>query len=236
MWSPVQAAVSEGEPVVTEAEVKDATPSDDEGPGRGKPSVFTNVSDYAVKDATAGGKVLCAWMRANIKRKGWPQYVDEFRRALQWITRQEYSQEVKQVGKIPPGLTLPKVIEYCRSESIAEGMETDTSRALKNWFARWRSVLLPDPMIRAKSVELAGKLLNATVVPWALLANAPYLNRLTPCILSTGRAVAEVVETLAGDLEIRSLRAREQLSTEEISEALRYAAAALREGIPPALD
>jgi len=192
--------------------------------------------DYAIKDPNVGGQLVAAWIRSNFKYPDWPGVIADYTTAY-WFTRSSVRKEVELVNNIPAGLTRFEVIRYCLSDAIRAELEGGFIQdARKKWFACWASILLPDPAIRRKAVEEAGQILDRPAARWSYMVYDPHLNQPTPCIRSQGTPLADFLEGLTEYVNFRSLLENGGPREAEVEEALRYAAATLREGSPPPLD
>lgn len=149
---------AQGEPRARK-EVGDAD-SSGVGEQRGETARAATAPDYAMKDVRAGGELVFAWIRANIKSCDWDDAIQDLKRSAYWLSRNAYHQEVRQEGDIPAGFTPEQVIKYCLTSSLEKELESNPREARRKWFACWTSVLLPDPGDRRDAVEFAGKLLS----------------------------------------------------------------------------
>ena len=221
-------------------ETQETRPSSPEAATREEPRAGGHAAqpaapDYAIKDPEAGGQLVAAWIRSNFKHPDWPGVIDDYTTAS-WFTRPSVRQEVELVNDIPAGLTPSEVIMHCLSDAIKTGLEGGFFQdARKKWFVCWVSILLPDPAIRRKAVEIAGQILQRPAARWSYMAYDPQLNQPTPCIRSQGTPLADFLEGLARYVNLRSLLENEGLLQAEVEEALRYGAATLRQGSPPPL-
>ena len=231
---PTQAGVAQIEPEGKEESVEGATAKRRKGLRNGTLVGPTATPGYAMNDVAAAGKLLRDWIRWNFKPDEWHGAVEDVKTAY-WLWRQEIRTEARQDGQIPAGLTPEEVIKHCLSNSIKEGLESDTQNARRKWFARWASVLLPDPKMRGAAAETAKELLKEPTPRWLAITYDPRLNHPTCCIRSTGQEVVDVLDTLAEVLCGRPPLGGTQASREDMAEAVRYAAATLREGSPPPL-
>jgi hypothetical protein len=200
-----------------------------------EPVHATAGTGYAIKDIRTGGEVLFAWIRANVKPLEWDEAIADFKRAY-WLFSPTYRDEVTQVGTIPAGLTPDEVIKSCMTPSIKKELVSNPRGARRKWFACWTSILLPDIGVRRDAAECAQKLLNVRGRRWDHLTNSAYENRPTPCLRSNNLSVADFLERLPQYLNPPALWDGERLREVEVAEALKYAAATLREGSPPGLD
>jgi hypothetical protein len=218
-----------------EIEHKQVAGAGPEGDVAGKPVLAASATNYAIRDLKAGGKVLFTWIRANVKSREWDEAIEDFKTAY-WISKSSYQEEKLQLGNIPDGLTPDEVIRLCKTTSIERELESIPRDARRKWFACWTSVLLPDSGVRRDAVVYAGKLLKVRCRRWDYLTNAAYLNRPTPCLRSNNLPLPDLLEKLTYYLNTRALMAAERIGEVEVTEALKYAAATLREGSPPGLD
>ena len=154
-------------------------------PSSGKQSAARPaVPDYAIKDPAVGGQIVATWIRSNFKHSDWPDVIADYTTAY-WFTRWRVHKDVKRVNNIPAGLPPFEVIRYCQSDAIKTDLEGGFSQdARRKWFVCWASILLPDPSIRRKAVELAGQILDRPAARWSYMAYDPHLNQPTPCIRS----------------------------------------------------
>ncbi len=200
-----------------------------------EPVHATAGTDYAIKDIPTGGEVLFAWIRANVKPREWDEAIADFKTAY-WLSSPTCREEVTKVGTIPAGLTPDEVIKSCLTSSIKKELVSNPRDARRKWFACWTSILLPDIGVRRDAAECAQKLLNVRGRRWDYLTNSAYENRPTPCLRSNNVSVADFLERLPRYLNAHALLDGERLREVEVAEALKYAAATLREGSPPGLD
>jgi len=220
---------------------EETNPSGPETPTRkesrqGEPPAKPTTPDYAVKDLGVAGTLVAAWIRSNFKYAEWSEVIADYTTAY-WFNRPSVRKEADLINFLPAGLRPLEVIRYCLSDSIKAELDGGFFQdARRKWFVCWASILLPDPVIRRKAVEIAGRVLNRPATRWSYLANDPHLNQPTPCMRSQGTPLADFLERLTKYVDYRSLLQNGGLQQAEVEEALRYAAAILREGSLPPLD
>ena len=222
-------------------EVEETEPSSPEAATREESNAGGNAAkpaapDYAIRNPGAGGQVLATWIRSNFKHPDWSGAIADYTTAY-WFNRWSVHKEVELVNTLPAGLTPSEVIRCCLSDAIKAELEGGFFQdARRKWFACWTSILLPDPAIRRKAVEIAGQILQRPAARWSYMAFDPQLNQPTPCLRSQGTPLADFLEGLTKYVNFRSLLKDRGPLEAEVEEALRYAAATLREGSPPPLD
>jgi hypothetical protein len=233
--APAGPETTQAAPAKVEIEPKQVAGAGPEGDVAGKTVLAASATNYAIKDLKVGGNVLFSWIRANVKSREWDEAIEDFKTAY-WISKSSYQEEKLQLGNIPDGLTPDEVVRLCKTTSIERELENIPRDARRKWFACWTSVLLPDSGVRRDAVVYAGKLLKVRGGRWDYLTNTAYLNRPTPCLRSNNLPLPDLLEKLTHYLNMRVLVAVERIGEVEVTEALKYAAATLREGSPPGLD
>jgi hypothetical protein len=186
-------------------------------------------------DVETAAKLLRDWIRWNFKPEEWSETVEDLK-AIDWCRRQEFRDEVKEVGGISPSLPPEEVIESCKTDQIEQDLESDRKKAVRKRFARWASILLSDFGKRVKALEGAEELLKERSSPWGSIGYDPALKRPTRCIRSTRQKLEDFFDALAKDFPAKVLFGQFLLRRDEVEEALRYAAATFREGSPPPLS
>lgn len=112
------------------------------------------AGDYPIKDPEVGAKLLEEWMRSNFSSIDWQTTIKDFKGARDGIRKPEY--EASKVS-IPAGVDANELINLCQLPPMDEKIMLNDLNWRFKWFARWSSVLLPDPKIRSAAIELAGR-------------------------------------------------------------------------------
>ena len=206
------------------------------------------AGDYPIKDPEVGAKLLAEWIKSNYYEVDRLVAITDFKTSRDGVRKPEYDHEASEVGDIPVGVGAEEVINLCQPPRMDEPiMHNDLNWRFK-WFARWSSVLLPDPKIRSAAIELAGRSLVPPPRKWPLIYIDPKKKQPTVHLRSKSMAVADVLEKLETPLlEVikvlpgympRGTPLPEYilLNPSEVEEVLRYAAATVREGRRPSED
>lgn len=201
-----------------------------------QPATKPAAPDYAIRDLEVGGQLIAGWIRSNFKYRDWSHVIADYTTAS-WFNRPSVRRDVERANNIPAGLRPFEVIRYCQSDAIKAELEGGFFQdAMRKWFVCWASILLPDALMRRKAVERAGQILDMPAARWSYLTYDPHLNQPTPCIRSQGTPLADFLEGLTKYVNFRILLNNGGPQEAEVEEALRYAAATLREGSLPPLD